>query len=320
MKRKLIVVSLIIVLIVAVAEFFITKNGFKKISFDEISSSSSSKSQSVIISESKSLSSSSIASLISVTSNEGSNLNPIKLGVTLNIPVIMNLSNSKICWGAGNSKNGAQPFISNKTKEILRKYNAYWIGSTDSKKNYLTFDEGYENDYTAKILDTLKEKNVKAVFFVTKSYVKSNKVLVKRMIDEGHIIGNHSCTHPSFPDLTLEKVQSEVLDLHEVMLSEFNYDMYMFRYPNGDYSDRVLAAVDELGYTSIFWSFAYKDYDVSNQPGEDFAYNKVISNAHNGAIYLIHAVSKDNADALGRIIDTLREKGYEITQLKGKPE
>lgn len=256
----------------------------------------------------------------SVASNEGGNLIRVNPDVILNMEKIMELPNNKIGWGSGYGKNNAQPPISSKTKKLFESYNACCIGSKDSKKNYLTFDEGYENGYTKKILDTLKEKEVKAVFFVTKSYVTKNKVLVKRMIDEGHIVGNHSTKHKLYPDLTVNEVREDVLNLHSYMLEEFDYEMFLFRFPNGEYSERSLEILKQLGYTSVFWSFAYKDYDVNTQLGTEYAYNKVIDNAHNGAIYLLHAVSKDNANALSMIIDTLTEKGYELALLSGIPE
>lgn len=325
MERKLVIAFSFFILIVSVISIFAFNGGFN----NNENNASSKIQSSICISESssshfssKSLStkSSGIFSSYVAASNEGGNLTQVNPDVILNMDKILKLSNVKKGWGPGYGKNNSQPPVSLKTREFFKFYNAYCIGSSSTKKNYLTFDEGYENGYTAKILDTLKEKNVKAVFFVTKPYITANKALVKRMIDEGHVVGNHSAKHKSFPDMTTEEIKDDILMVHTLMQKEFNYDMFLFRYPNGEYSEQTLEITKELGYTSIFWSFAYKDYDTSNQLGTDYAYNKVISNAHNGAIYLLHAVSRDNAGALGNIIDTLRSKGYELALLDSVPE
>lgn len=193
---------------------------------------------------------------------------------------------------------------------------------TDSESVFLTFDEGYEypeanspTGNTSKILDTLKEKNVKAVFFVTLPYLKSNPDLVKRMIDEGHVVGNHSVTHPSngLPSLaTVEDQQNEVLGVHDYMLENYNYTMNLFRYPTGAFSEQSLAILHNLGYRSVFWSFAYKDWITDAQPDETEALNHMVEKLHPGAIYLLHAVSTTNVDVLGDFIDSIKAAGYEI--------
>ncbi|MDR0974824.1 MAG: polysaccharide deacetylase family protein [Ruminococcus sp.] len=176
----------------------------------------------------------------------------------------------------------------------------------------LTFDEGYENGYTSIILDTLRGKNVKAIFFVTGDYVKDNKALVKRMIDEGHIIGNHGMKHKSIPGLSLESLTEDIMSLHELVKAEFDYDMMYFRPPCGEFSERSLAAVKDLGYTTLMWSFAYVDWEENNQPNADTAFERITSASHEGEIMLLHAVSSVNADLMPEIIDTFREKGLEF--------
>lgn len=193
---------------------------------------------------------------------------------------------------------------------------------TDSDAVFLTFDEGYEypeanssTGNTAKILDTLKEKNVKAVFFVTLPYVKTNPDLIKRMIDEGHIVGNHSVTHPSngLPSLaTVEDQQKELTGVHDYMLENYNYTMDLFRYPTGAFSEQSLAIVHNLGYKSVFWSFAYKDWLTDAQPDKTEALKNMKEKLHPGAIYLIHAVSTTNVAVLGDFIDAVKAEGYEI--------
>nr|MDD6335083.1 polysaccharide deacetylase family protein [bacterium] len=230
-----------------------------------------------------------------------------------------NLSNKKVGWGSGHGQNGGQPGLGG-VKPLFDKYGAYVMGSRDSDEIYFTFDCGYENGYTGKILDTLKAKGVKATFFVTYPYVRDNPELVRRMIDEGHIVGNHSTTHPSFPDISVEKQIQEVMKNHNYVRDNFGYNMSYFRFPMGEYSERTLAVLQSLGYHSVFWSWAYLDYDVNNQRGTEYALGQFTTYAHAGAIYLIHVQSVDNANALGPAIDAIRQKGYAITQLTGRPK
>ena len=177
---------------------------------------------------------------------------------------------------------------------------------------YLTFDEGYEYGQTESILNTLKEKGVSATFFVTEPYAKENPDLVRRMIDEGHVLGNHSVTHPSagMPSLSLDKQENEVTENHAYIKENFGYDMYLFRYPTGRFSEQSLALLNNCNYKSIFWSFAYLDYDVNNQPDRVSSLQKMKDKLHPGAIYLLHAESETNAAVLGDFIDAVRAAGY----------
>ncbi len=186
----------------------------------------------------------------------------------------------------------------------------------DNGEIYLTFDQGYENGYTEPILDTLKEKNVKAVFFLTGDYAERNEKLVKRMLDEGHIIGNHGMKHASLPTLTDEQVKTEIMSLHDFVKEKYNYEMTLFRPPCGEYSEQSMAVCNELGYKTLLWSFAYPDWDVNNQPDPTAAYEKVTKAAHGGGIFLLHSVSSTNAEILGRVIDSLKEQGYTLTTPK----
>lgn len=180
----------------------------------------------------------------------------------------------------------------------------------NEKVVYLTFDEGYENGYSAKILDVLKEKNCKAVFFVTMDWVKSEPDLVKRMIDEGHVIGNHSVHHKSMPTLSVEEMTNEVMELHNYIKENYNYDMYLFRPPMGHYSEQSLKVLENLGYTTVLWSFAHVDWITDNQPSHDEALKTCEERLHNGALYLLHAVSEANTSVLGEFIDYARASGY----------
>ncbi len=212
-------------------------------------------------------------------------------------------------WGFVRVK-GEPPELPAAQVATLERFNGVYLDHSGEKNLYLTFDEGYENGYTADILDTLKEKNVQAVFFVTQPYVESEPELVQRMIDEGHIVGNHSVTHPSFPEISFEECQQEIIGLHNYMKENFGYEMSLFRFPMGEFSEADLKVVQDLGYRSVFWSFAYRDWLVDDQPDPQEAITTIESKCHPGAIYLLHAVSQTNAQILGQVIDDLRRQGY----------
>lgn len=193
------------------------------------------------------------------------------------------------------------------------KYGAYTIGDRSRPVVYLTFDCGYEyNNLTDSILDTLASRGVKAVFFVTMSYVKANPDKVRRMINEGHTVGNHSVTHPVMPNVSLEKAYNEIMQLDAYMQANFGYKMTLFRFPTGASSERTRALVNMCGYKSVFWSFAYNDWDPASQPDINTARAKILGGLQNGNIYLLHAVSQTNTTLLGEIIDNIRQSGYSI--------
>ncbi len=181
---------------------------------------------------------------------------------------------------------------------------------------YLTFDCGYEyNNITALILDTLKAKNVKAAFFCTLSYLENNPQLVRRMIDEGHIVGNHSATHPDFTTLTRTQMANELYLFDKYLTEKFGYTSEYFRFPGGYHSENTLELVTSLGYKSVFWSVAHKDWETANQPEPNTAFETVTSRYHSGAVILLHAVSKTNSDILARLIDNAHQRGYKFKTL-----
>ncbi|MCD8006910.1 MAG: polysaccharide deacetylase family protein [Oscillospiraceae bacterium] len=194
--------------------------------------------------------------------------------------------------------------------EAYSQYNAEAIQETEENVIMLTFDEGYENGYTAEILDTLAEKGVKAVFFVTYDYVARNHELVQRMIDEGHTVGSHSWHHYSMPELTASEMTEEIMYLHDYMIENFGIQMTLFRPPKGEYSELSLAVTADLGYKTVLWSFAYADWDTDDQPDPAESLQKLIDRAHPGAIYLLHAVSSTNTEILGEFIDEMLAEGY----------
>ena len=225
------------------------------------------------------------------------------------------LSNDIKGWGLKRNSLHQTPEIPKAITDLVKKYNGIYLGDTSKKTIYLTFDEGYENGYTAKILDALKVNNVHAAFFITGPYVKEHADLVKRMIDEGHIIGNHTINHPSLPSLSTEKLEQEIISLDNMVYEKWKINMRFMRPPKGEYSERVLTQLKDLGHRAVFWSFAYDDYDVNNQRGTDYAYKIMMNNLHNGAVYLVHAVSKDNANALDNVIKDAKSQGYEFGTL-----
>ena len=224
--------------------------------------------------------------------------------------------NTKVCYGVGNDVDSTnRPLGAIQAQKQYSDMNSLFIGEAANKRLWLTFDEGYENGYTEKILDTLASKGVKATFFITRDYAEKNPGLIKRMISEGHTIGNHSYSHPSLPDCSNEDLYNELMLLHNYISKEFGYDMYVMRPPRGEFSERVLACAKELGYTTVLWSFAYRDWLTDDQPDPAAAYEKVTEKTHNGAVYLLHAVSKTNTEILPRVIDYWRENGYTITPM-----
>ena len=230
------------------------------------------------------------------------------------------LSNEKSGFGFGVAKNGVAHSISfgNQARfDAMPNVEALALDTKNQdKRMYLTFDCGYEyKNLTANILDTLKEKNVKAAFFVTLDYLENNPQFVQRMIDEGHIVGNHSATHPVFPDISRTKMAEELYRVDEYLQKHFNYKTTYFRFPTGANSENSLELVTSIGYKSIFWSLAYGDYDTSNQMGYDKAYKTVTDRFHSGAVILLHAISQDNADILGAVIDTAHSQGYTFKTL-----
>jgi peptidoglycan-N-acetylmuramic acid deacetylase len=220
-------------------------------------------------------------------------------------------------FGFKKSRDGKLPSIAQEGfMDALQKNGAIFLGNTEQKELYLTFDNGYENGYTVRVLDVLKEKKVPAAFFVTGHYVREQAVLLKRMVSEGHIIGNHSWGHPDMSRLTAERTKEELDKVkQEVVKITGQREMKYARPPQGIFSEQMLATCRELGYVNVFWSIAYADWETNRQKGWNYAYDKVMSQLHPGAVIMLHSVSKDNAEALGKIIDDARQQGYEFKSL-----
>ncbi|MBE6834715.1 MAG: polysaccharide deacetylase [Ruminococcaceae bacterium] len=232
------------------------------------------------------------------------------------------LSTEKISHSYGVAKDGKPNSISVNFQKMFddKGWDAVCLDNKSKEKVlYLTFDCGYENGNTEKILDVLKEKKVPAAFFCTLYEVKQNKDLIKRMIDDGHIVGNHSNTHPSFAEISRTQMAEEIKAMDDYLRSEFDYSAPFFRYPKGEYNESSMDLVNSLGFKCVFWSCSYADWDTNNQKGKQYAFDTVTSRLHPGAIILLHSVSSDNASALGDIIDLARKNGYEFKSLNDLP-
>ncbi len=224
-------------------------------------------------------------------------------------------SNKKIGWGLKRNDNHEQPDVGKENKKVLESNNGICLGNNEKKYIYLTFDQGYEAGYTSKILETLKNNQVTATFFLTAHYVNSEPELVKQMIDEGHIVGNHTVNHKSMPDLGNDKLKSEMMDLHNVIYEKFGYEMKYMRPPKGEFSERTLQVTSSLGYKTVMWSFAYEDWNEDKQPDEEKSKKKILDNLHNGEIMLLHGNSKTNTNILDNIIKEAKNMGYEFKSL-----
>lgn len=221
-------------------------------------------------------------------------------------------------YSFGVAKNGKahQTSLNHQANFDSKNYNALTVDTiTEEKVLYLTFDCGYEAGYTSTILDILKEKNVQATFFCTLHMIKSRPELIARMIEEGHIVANHSVNHYSMPTIDRETMVEEILGVENYLREYFGYSSPYFRFPAGEYSDNSLDLVTEIGFRSVFWSVAYADYDVNNQPGRKVAFDTVTARLHPGAVILLHNVSSSNTEALGDIIDEAEDQGYAFVSL-----
>ena len=225
------------------------------------------------------------------------------------------VSNKKIGWGIKRNSNHEQPDVGSNNRKILEENNGICLGNIEKKIICLTFDEGYKSGYTKQILKTLKENKVQATFFITAHYINSQPDLVKQMIDEGHIIGNHTVNHKSMPELTEDQIRTEIMDLHQTISQKYNYEMKYLRPPKGEFSEKTLQQTNQLGYKTVMWSFAYEDWDENKQPNEETAKKKILDNLHNGEIMLLHGNSKTNTNILDTIIKEAKKMGYEFKSL-----
>ena len=224
-------------------------------------------------------------------------------------------------WGVSFQQEGQAP-VTNVTAEFLSQYDGYYMGDSSEKNLYLTFDAGYENGYTAGILDVLKKHDVKAAFFLVGNYLKTSPELVKRMVSEGHTVGNHTYSHPDMSAISTEDAfREELSKLEDEYKSVTGKEMLKYyRPPQGKYSEANLKMAKELGYRTIFWSLAYVDWYESDQPTKEEAFNKLIPRVHPGAIVLLHSTSKTNAEILDELLIKWENMGYKFKSITELPE
>ena len=234
----------------------------------------------------------------------------VVIALAVSVSVFVSSALSTGSWGLSFRQEGAPP-IGNAGKDQLRQYQAAYIGNTNEKVLYLTFDAGYENGCTAKILDTLKEKQVPAAFFLVGNYIRQSPDLVRRMVAEGHTVGNHTMHHYDMSRLSDKAAFSkELTDLETLYKKTVGQELpKYYRPPQGIYSEENLKMAQELGYKTLFWSLAYVDWNNDAQPTREAAFAKLLPRTHNGAVVLLHSTSKTNAEILGELIDKWKEAG-----------
>lgn len=220
-------------------------------------------------------------------------------------------------WGLSFRTEG-QPPVASEDAAHLKTYDAAYIGNTSEKVLYLTFDAGYENGCTEKILDVLKKHNVKAAFFLVGNYIEKNADLVRRMVAEGHVVGNHTMHHPDMGKISdLESFTKELSQLEQLFLDTTGKEMPKFyRPPQGTYSRDNLKMAQQLGYKTVFWSLAYVDWNNDNQPTAQYAFSKLLPRTHNGAVVLLHSTSKTNAEILDELLTKWESAGYRFETIE----
>lgn len=241
----------------------------------------------------------------------------VVIALAVSVSVFASSALSTGSWGLSFRQEGAPP-IGNAGKDQLRQYQAAYIGNVGEKVLYLTFDAGYENGCTAKILDTLKEKQVPAAFFLVGNYIRQSPDLVRRMVAEGHTVGNHTMHHYDMSRLSDKAAFSkELTDLEALYKETVGQELpKYYRPPQGIYSEENLKMAQELGYKTLFWSLAYVDWNNDAQPTREAAFAKLLPRTHNGAVVLLHSTSKTNAEILGELIDKWKEAGYRFGTLE----
>ena len=240
------------------------------------------------------------------------------IGVAMGVAIGIYFSNTLETgsWGLSFRQEGAAP-IGNAGADQLKKYDAAYLGDTSEKVIYLTFDAGYENGCTAKILDTLQKHNVKAAFFLVGNYIARNADLVRRMVEEGHTVGNHTMHHPDMSKLKdKEAFAKELQDLEELFLEKTGKPLpKYYRPPQGIYSEENLKLAKDLGYKTVFWSLAYVDWKNDSQPSKEEAFAKLLPRIHPGAVALLHSTSETNAQILDELLTKWEEMGYRFGTL-----
>ena len=223
-------------------------------------------------------------------------------------------------WGLSFQQEGAPP-VANASAEYLRQFDAYYAEQTEEKVLYITFDAGFENGNTPAILDALKKHNAHATFFVVGNYLETAPELVKRMVEEGHIVGNHTWSHPDMSQISTEEAFAKEISQVEQLFAELTGEemQKFYRPPQGKYSESNLKMAQQLGYKTIFWSLAYVDWYQDKQPTREQAFEKLLPRVHPGAIVLLHSTSQTNGEILDELLTKWEEMGYTFKSLDQLP-
>lgn len=235
----------------------------------------------------------------------------------LTISTIRGASIPTASWGLSFQTQGQAPH-GPATAAQLAKFDAAYLGDTQEKVLYLTFDAGFENGCTGKILDALKKHNIPAAFFLVGNYLEKNPDLVRRMVADGHIVGNHTMHHPDMSKISEKAAfQKELQDLEALYTSVTGQEMpKYYRPPQGTYSEDNLRMAQELGYRTVFWSLAYVDWKQDDQPTAEYAFDKLLPRTHNGAVILLHSTSQTNAEILDQLLTRWEEQGYRFASIE----
>ena len=241
----------------------------------------------------------------------------VGLGLAVSIHLLLSNIMSTGSWGLSFRTEGLPP-IGPASGAQLARYDAAYLGDTTQKVLYLTFDAGYENGCTQQILDVLQKHEVPAAFFLVGNYIEKNADLVRRMVAEGHTVGNHTMHHQDMSKLTDKAAfQKELADLEKLYESTVGQPMEKYyRPPQGIYSEENLRLARELGYKTVFWSLAYADWNNDSQPTKEQAFNKLLPRVHNGAVVLLHSTSKTNAEILDELLTKWKEMGYRFAPIE----
>jgi peptidoglycan-N-acetylmuramic acid deacetylase len=238
------------------------------------------------------------------------------LAVMISVSILLNDVMSTGAWGLSFPSEGRPP-VGPASNAQLARYDAVYLGDTGRKVLYLTFDAGYENGCTAKILDVLKKQEVPAAFFLVGNYIEKNADLVRRMVAEGHTVGNHTMHHYDMSKLTepaaFRKELTELEKLYESTVGQTMKKYY--RPPQGIYSEENLRQAKELGYRTVFWSLAYVDWNNDRQPTREQAFEKLLPRVHDGAVVLLHSTSETNAEILDELLTKWKAMGYEFAPI-----
>lgn len=220
-------------------------------------------------------------------------------------------------WGLSFQSEGAPP-VANASQEYLRNFDALYVGDANQKEIYITFDAGFENGNTERILDALKKHGVKATFFLVGNYFETQPELVKRMAEEGHTIGNHTYSHPDMSKIgDIQSFQTELQKNEALYRDILGSEMpKLYRPPQGKFCEENLKMAQQLGYSTVFWSLAYVDWYTDDQPTPEQAFSKLLPRIHPGAVVLLHSTSSTNAEILDELLTKWEETGYSFGDLE----